>query len=443
MRNFKKILLMAVILVCMESVMGFMLEPVTFQHSLERELNYMEKQGWVPDMVFLGDSRMACGISPGAVEEALGEEFCVLNAATGSQQIWGSYYYLKDLLNQYELKCVVMGVDQWAFTRQEKSVQKDLIVLDRIKNLRIKWEYVRDVFEPEEYPYLLKSYAYRGEFSNIWANLKKKLNREYLFGTIQNASKKDLNRGHTSNGTGMGEDRVGIIELSPFNDGELDPQALEYLDKVVDLCRERGVSLYLVSMPVTTPTVYATETYDNFYDFFKKYANKNKISFWDMNLLRDRKEVIPDGMMFDMEHIGSPQEVQVSRKIGELLKEDMESGNPKEAFFASVAEWKESLNGIVGCDFSTESLEGGTGRRITAKSLQADGVVPEYEFWISSDGKDGEWILLQNYSGEDSCIVPGKYFEKDVWMKVCCRKKGSRVPYEKCCKRLRSANEGD
>lgn len=438
MRSFKKIILMAVILLCMEGIMSFLLEPVTYQHTLDRELKYMEQQGWNPNVVLLGDSMVACGLVPGAMEEALGEDFCVLNAATGSQQVWGSYYYLEDLMNQYELKCVVMGVDQWAFTQQEKSIKRDLIVLDRIKSPRIRMKYVSAVFQPAEYPYLLKSYANREEIRNIPEHLRQKLTKEYLFGKRMTAERAELERGHTSNGAGMGEEKVGINELDPFHKDSIDQRAVQYLDKIVDLCRKKGVRLYLVSMPVTSPSVFATETYEDFWSFFESYAQQKDILFWDMNMLKDRDVVIPDGMMWDTVHVGSPGDLSVSRKFGEALKLDFEGKDTKH-FFWTYSEWRDELSGIVGCDFYTEPVMDSEDRILTAVSLHPDHVIPEYEIWISTEGPDDNWIRLQEYSTSDSCVIPGGYFKKDVWMKVHCRERGSDAVYEKSCWRKRSA----
>lgn len=442
MRNFRKIVLMLAVLIGMETIMGFLLEPVTYQHTLNRELKYMKEQGWEPDMVLLGDSMVACGLVPGAMEETLGGEFCVLNAATGSQQVWGSYYYLKDLMELYDLRCVVMGVDQWAFTEQEKSIKRDLIVLDRIKNPWIKMQYISNIFEPAEYPYLLKSYANREEFEKILVHAGEKLTREYLFGKKLNLAKSDLERGHTSNGTGMGEEMVGINRLDAFTADSVDQRAIEYLDQIVRLCSDKNVKLYLIGMPTTSASVYATDTYEEFWNFFEEYAQRKEISFWDMNLLKDRMEVIPDGMMFDTVHVGSPGDRFLSRKMGELLCMDLQGRNVSDAFW-TFSEWKRNQKGIVGCDLFTEEIPQKKDRLMRAVSLQSDGIVPEYEFWISDGKNSGEWTKLQEYGVGDTCVVPGEYFENDVRMKVCVREKGSNVPYEKCCVRTRDLDMGE
>lgn len=434
MRNFKKIVLMIAILVGMELLAEFLLVPGTYQQSLDRELKELNKQGISPDVVILGDSTVVYGLSPIHMEETIGADVCVLNAGTSSQTVWGSYYYLKDLLQEYpKIEYVVLGVDYWAYAEIEKSIKKDLLVLDRVKNPFIKGEYVFEIFQPEEYPYLLKSYASRDGIANIGENVKQKLLPE---------KEKHATRGHHSIGPGMGEEKVGMQQTGKFDAESRDVRALQYLDRIDEFCRNKGIKLYLVSMPLTSTAVYESASYEEFWQYFREYADRKKINFWDLNILKNRYEVIPDGMMADIGHVGDPGYVNVSRKLGELIKTDMEGKSVENAFYPSVREWEDSLTGIIGCDFYTEAMEGTKNRRMQAKSLHSRGVTPEYEFWISVDGEDS-WMKIQEYGVGESCVIPGDYFEEDVWMKICCRKKGSTVPYEKNCVKMREAAMGN
>lgn len=441
MRNFKKICLMLLILIGMEWILGFLLEPVTYQRKLEQDLKVMEMRNWIPNVVLLGDSMVSCGLIPGEMEETMGSQYCVLNAGTASQQVWGSFYYLKDLLEQYPVKKVVLGVDQWAFTQQDESIRRDLVVLNRIKNPMIKLEYVRNIFQIVEYPYLIKSYANREEIVNVPQNIKEKLSGGYLFASSKIQSKEDLLRGYTPNGLGMGKSRAGLQKLDTFSMQNLNQRAVEYLDKIVELCRKKGADLYIISMPFVSTAVYATETYSSYHDFFRTYSEEKGITYWDLNLLRQKEEVVPDELLHDLVHLGEHGAQKVSRKLGELLRKDEQDSEVKNEFWPSVEAWEKSYDGIIGCDFHTEAMPDISDRIMLAKSIQAEGVIPEYEFWVSQDGAEGNWIKLQGYGRENQCIIPGKYFENDVWLKVCCRVKGASADTEKCCIRLREFGE--
>ena len=432
---------MSVVLIGMEAVLSFALEPVTYQHTLEQEMKGLEMRGVTPNIVVLGDSTALYGLAPVNMEETLGDQFCVLNAATASQQVWGSYYYLKDLLQKYEkIRYVVLGIDYWAYAETDISIKKELLILDRIKDPKIKLEYVGNIFKPEEYPYLMKSYANRDQIGNMGNNLRQKLSWGYLFGNKNDVSQSEMTRGHSVIGPGMGAKSVGIQELGEFEMADMDPMALEYLDKIRKLCVQKGVKLYLMGMPLTSATVYASESYDGFYAYFHDYAKQHQIQYWDFNLLKDRFEVMPDELMADIGHPGAPGYQQLSRKLGTLLRKDMAGKSVEYEFYSNVSMWRKSLSGIIGCDLYTESIAGTKDRTLNGFSLAADGIEVEYEFWISVDGKNGNWIKLQEYGKGKECIVPGKYFEEDLWMKVCCRQKGRTSSYEKCCVRMRSSD---
>ena len=111
MRNFKRVILLCVIFLLFEVVIGFALEPVTFQHYLEKELAKKKEENIQPDLAFFGNSRISTAFIPSVFSENIDEVELAFNGGTGSQGIAGTYYYLKDILKQYDLKYVVVGID--------------------------------------------------------------------------------------------------------------------------------------------------------------------------------------------------------------------------------------------------------------------------------------------------------------------------------------------
>lgn len=439
MRNFKKILLMIVILIGMEFAASFLLEPISFENTMELEFKALNRQNFNPNMLLLGDSMVVCGLDPDEMETMLGEDVTVLNAATVSQQVWGSYYYLKDLLEQYDVDYVVLGMGYWAYIKEEKAIKSEMIVLNRIKNPLIQLEYCLNILEPKEYPYIFKSYINRDMITNIPENIRQKLKRDYWV----RSENLPFTRGHRLFGDGMEESKIGIEKLSDVEDLAFSLQAQEYLDKIYELCREKEVKLYLLSMPMPSVAVYASPSYTDFHDYVQEYASERNIPYWDMNLLKDRYEVIPDVLMSDMHHVSSEGCGAVSQKLGALLRKDINGESVEDEFYSSVQEWKDSVHGIVGCDFHTEPLEGTADRVMIGESIHSEDVEVEYAFLISTESEDGSWTKLQDYGVAEECVIPGEYFAQDVWMKVLVREKGNPDAGERSCVRHREANMGD
>ena len=393
--------------------------------------------------MILGDSTVYCGLSPAAMEKMLPKGYYVLNAGTGSQQIWGSYYYLKDLAGKYDIDAVVLGIDQWAFTKQGESIKRDLLIIDRIKNPLIKLEFVRNVLKPEEYPYLLKSYANRSEWGNIPANLREKFNKGYWEKKLDVSGLEELNRGYFPNGAGMKAEQIGIGTLDEFSAETINPVSIDYLHQLVTFCKSEGIKLYMVCMPAVSTAVYSTDSYSVFTDFFTAYAKEKSVTFWDLNLMRDRMELIPDTDMTDTVHISALGAQKISKRLGQLIHDDLRGEWKDDIFFDTLENWKHSLSGIVGCDLYTKPVEGISDRRFYAESIQNEDIAVEYAFWVSNESETGEWILLQDYSESGDCMIPGKYLESDIWLKVCVREKGMDSGKKICCVRMRSPEMSD
>lgn len=184
MNNFKKVILLFLLLFAFEQALGFALEPITYQHYLELELKQKNVEDMQPDMVFIGNSRVITSFIPSVFSERLEGVDCAFNAGTGSQGIEGAYWYLKDILKQYDLKYVVLGMDYQNFMQEERVLKRDLVVLERIKTVPVKAGFILDVFEPSEYIYFLKSYQYRDEIWECSENIRKKLSKEYRQGVF-------------------------------------------------------------------------------------------------------------------------------------------------------------------------------------------------------------------------------------------------------------------
>ena len=303
MRSFKRILIFIVIVLTYEAILDFLLEPVVYEYFLKKELVRDAKQDLEPDMVFIGDSGVEMTFVPSVIESELEDVNCVLNAGTGSQMIWGSYYYLKDLLKEYDIKYAVVGIDYSVFMKQEERVPKrDLVVLSRIKSPSIKAEYARKFLQGEEYLYLIKSYANKGNLGSIRENVRAKLSYHYLSGIDDREDTYYKERGYVCT-TARGELRSGIYGTFAWETGNVSEEAVSYLDKIVELCREEKVTLYLAVTPIAFTSLYDTETYQDMLDYFQDYAGQKGIFFCDLNLMKDRVLVLPDSMMVDSTHV--------------------------------------------------------------------------------------------------------------------------------------------
>ncbi len=433
MRNFKhnakKAVLFLAVVIAYEMLFSFLLEPVTYQHFLETELKENEERGILPDMVVIGNSSVEMAFVPSVLEEGIGDAGCVLNAGTGSQMIWGTYYYLKELFRQYDIKYAVVGIDYSIFFGADsRNVRRDLVVLDRIHSADIRAEYIKNHFEKKEYIYLLKSYRNREYFGSMAENVSGKLDGNYRKGVDSREGTHYLERGYVYS-TEKGDLHTGIYGANQVDVNQVSNESMEYLDKIVELCREEKVELHFVALPTSFSGIYGSDTYQSAVDFFNAYAADKGVPFCDMNLLRNRTEILPDDMLSDEGHLGYNGALICSDIYAEIFNRQRSGRDVSDYFYHSVDEMKKDIKGIVVCDLGTKPYGEAGDRMIHAKSIHEEGVIPEYEFWVCQEGS--EWIKLQEYSEEAECFLPAKYLESKVDIQVNCRSRGSNAEWEK------------
>lgn len=434
MRNFKKLALMAMVLLCVEWIAVFCLEPVTYTYYLNKDLKKMEQQGRVPDVVLVGDSRIYRSFVPEIIDKNLGDgSHCTINTGTGSQSIQGSYYYLKDLFRTYPVKYAVVELTYSCFLQDEKdSSMGDFVVLDRMKSFMSRLEYIARALEPSEWPYVFKSYRYRNNFSTIPENVSMKLNPNTRMGIDIREDEHYEDRGFVWTQSGYEDGETGLPPSLPkqWKDENVNAKAFEWLDKIRDLCRENGAQLILVTGPTTLATIYSIEDYEGSYQCFLRYAKENDLPYFELNLLRNRRKMLPDSMMRDSDHVcGAGAEV-TSRIFCDIVNAWLNGEDTEKWFYASTEEMKQDIGEVVACDLHTEKIEGSGDRLIVAESLQQEGKTAEYEFWICRDMESGDFELLQEYSTKNTCVVAQTDLEHDIILRVNSRLKGSRREWE-------------
>lgn len=435
MRNFKKVLYLILSLCLIEIIAVFCLEPVTYQYYLEKDLEKLESEGKQPDVVLVGDSRIYRSFIPKVFDSKFGDgTHCTINTGTGSQTIQQSYYYLKDLLRCYPVKYAVVELTYTCFLENnfEENVQGKMLVLDRLRHPLSKLEFIVENLEPEEWTYLLKSYRYKDRIEQVQENIMQKLDADIRRGIDLRKDEHYADRGFVWTQNRYQNGAIGLPETAPvqWEHDKISEASFEYLDKIIDLCQKNRIELILVTGPTTLSTIYSVEEYEDSYQTFKKYAQEKSVPYFELNLLKNRKTLLPDSMMRDSDHVSGEGAEVVSELFCEILNAYFAGQDTRGWFYPSVNEMKRQIGEVIACDFHTEAIEGSDDRTIVATSLQEEGKIAEYEFWICRNLKEEKWERLQDYSTNQTCLLPGKELEHDIKLRVNSRLRGSTKKWE-------------
>ena len=195
------------------------------------------------EVIFIGDCELYENVS--TVE--LYRKYGISSYIRGNSQqlIWQSYYLLEDVLRYEKPKVVVFNVLALKYN-EPKSETYNRMTLDGMKWSMTKVNAIKASMTEDEnfveyvFPFL--------RFHSRWQELKAS-DWNYLIG------KEPV----SINGYYLRADvrpETGFPEPKSLTDPAFGSNAMMYLDKMADLCRENGIELILVKAPITYPYWY-------------------------------------------------------------------------------------------------------------------------------------------------------------------------------------------
>ena len=203
--------------------------------------DYMEADVTRDEVVFIGDCEVYESFSPVTLWQEFGIESRVVG--TPGQQIWHSYAALCEVLERSNPRVVVLGVYGLIYD-EPTSEAYNRMALDALPLSASKMDAVRTGLTEGELPL---SYVFPLlRYHDRWSELTKR----DLTALLEQQSPIS-SRGYLVK-TGV----TGASHAYPDHEGALPPlehafgeTALDYFDRIVTLCRERGVNLVLVKAP--------------------------------------------------------------------------------------------------------------------------------------------------------------------------------------------------
>lgn len=265
---------------------------------------YKEKMGH--DLIFVGDCEVYETFSP----KILWEEYGINSYIRGSaaQYIGHSYYLLKEMLRRESPRAVVFNV----LAVKYESPQKESYNRMTLDGMKLSLDKI--------------SAFYSGR-------LKKEQLIEYIFPILRFHSRwKELDRNDFSfafedltvshNGYLM---NVNIKKLTtlpkpkPLPDYKINETARYYLDKMRELCSEKGVELILIKAPILYP-----HWYDEWDSEIKEYADKNGLRYINFLELQDETEIDYSKDTYDGGlHLNIYGAEKMSMFLGKILRDEL------------------------------------------------------------------------------------------------------------------------
>lgn len=258
------------------------------------------------EVIFFGDSEVYYNFSP----EVLNEEYGINAYIRGNanQTMWQSYYLLMDTLRYEKPKAIVVSVAS-LMKEEVEGEAYNRMMLDTMEWSEYKYSCIKESMTEEEnvISYVFPIFRYHSR----WNELSKD-DFKYFFGE-PNVSKD----GYLARKEVVPLTRLPAVK--PLSDYELSQKALEYLDKIKEICEEKDIKLVLVKSPSQYPYWY--EEWDA---AVVDYASKNEILY--VNLLEAVDEI---GLDFSVDtfdggkHLNVDGATKNTKYFGELLRMEL------------------------------------------------------------------------------------------------------------------------
>ena len=393
-------LLLACLFIALDTGVGELLRPVTYATDFNHDIARIEQTGQEVDMLFVGASRTYRTFVPEVFEEKLGLG-CVVNAGSSSQPICATYYELKDLVERIHPKRVCIGVI-WNLLTHEPNLQSRLIVLDRL-SLRNRLQMAAKCFKVSEMPYLLATYRFKDNLSieQIRTNAAEKRRLAATdYDTFSPDKEYYADTGFVYSYKSYRTGTIPIREAGNFSANKVTKENLGYLDACVELCRKNDIEVTLVTGVTTMMRIYLVGNYQEAVDYYREYAEKHGIAYYNLNYLVGRESFLPDEMMFDYNHTNGEGAHIASERFAEILRKADAGEDVSGYFYENLDALKKDVHRIVAvkADIKADPEEAGWySAKIT--SLQNDDVEAVYRLLMKRGGEE-EYSVIRDWTSD-------------------------------------------
>lgn len=345
LKRFFKLIAVLLVFVLVQYAATFALEPVMYGHWVKHDT---KENADKIDTVFLGTSKVYSSLDPKTVDAELGSYS--LNCGTASQTVKGTYYYLRQLMTQVNVKQVIYDMSCYQFSADKPEDQDTLshrmIILDRITNPIVRAQYIASSFEIDELVNaIFPAFYYKNNSDSIIPTVRMKLSDTYRnYGYYESTENT-----HYSERGFISVDRIAteqeLVENLELNDysNTFDEEALKYFDMLVKLCKDNNIELFLVSIPITELLMKKTENYDIYHDLFVSLAQKNNLKYYDFNFYKYRATELKETDYFENVHLNYAGAEKVSKWVGKVLENSKNGKDISNDFYSSRGETLQAI----------------------------------------------------------------------------------------------------
>jgi hypothetical protein len=244
----------------------------------------------------------------------------------------GRYELLELELNRNPVDTLILELSYDSLTRNRdtEGPEGDIYLLAKLDGFIPRMKYFFSEVRLSEYSRMYYEYIDNGV----------KCLKKLLTGNFKTSNEK-LYKGYAAykrENIKLSSSLKKIYNTNVFDETIYEPN-IEYLDKIIALCKEKGIRLMMVTTPLSKVTVCRYSNLDVFREKYVEIAKENNLEYYDFNLLVDKDELFPDETAFsDRFHLSNDGAEIFTRYFTDFIQKVDAGENVDDLFYSSYAE---------------------------------------------------------------------------------------------------------
>ena len=261
------------------------------------------------DVIFIGD----CEIYESFVPAVLWQEYGITSYLRGNAQqlAWHSYYLLEDTLRYETPEAVVFNVLALMYGEPQKEAYNRM-ALDGMEWSPVKAKAIRASMTEEEdfLTYLFPFFRYHSRWSEL-------TEEDFTYAYRDKPTVSDS--GYLMQTAIQPEDPQNQPTPSPLLDPNLPATAMDYLDRMTALCKEKGIELILIKAPTN---YFRYHWYDEWDEQIVGYAAEHGLAYYNFMHVKDEIGLDMSRDTYDAGiHLNVYGAEKLTRYFGKILRD--------------------------------------------------------------------------------------------------------------------------
>jgi len=279
------------------------------------------------DTLYCGTSLTYHMFMPNLLDKIMGTNS--FNLGTGGQPYIGSYYLIRETAEKNPIEQIYLVVSLASLIKGETADAAYLSGYEYLNSWKWKLAYLLDVKKEDVWTAALLYSTQVEEYFDL-RQVKENLLYKYVDVTYSASYDKRGYRGTKKEYMGRAATRNTDRNYweKKLGEEQIQEEAYEYLEKIVEFCREKGIHLTLVIPPFTQDYLDGAGAIEEFQKYIAQKAENWNVELFDFMRYKERETLFTNDKFKDSFHMNNAG----AKAFGYLLAEIEQSDDPQGYF---------------------------------------------------------------------------------------------------------------